>query len=61
MPAVRKHEEAFQTEQQSKNCDKGERVHHDATLLEERVKFFAPGEFLRVGNRILDGLVLQNI
>ena len=61
MPAVAEHQEAFQAKQQRENRHQHERVHHDTALPEERLEFLAPGKFLRVGNRVLDRLVLQYV
>ena len=61
VPAVSEHQEAFQAKQQGKDCHQCERVHHNTALLEESLEFFLQGEFLRFGNRVLDGLVLQNV
>ena len=61
MSAEREHQEAFQAKEQGKDCHQGQGVHHNATLLKESLQFFVPGQFLSVGDRILDSLILQNI
>ena len=61
MSTVSQHQETFQAKEQCKDSHKRKRIHHDSALLEERLEFLVPSKFLCIGNRILDGLVLQNI
>ena len=61
MSTVSQHQEPFQAKEQRKDCHESKRIHHDSALLEERLEFLVPGKFLRIGNGVLDCLVLQNI
>ena len=61
MSAESQYQEAFQAKEQRKDRHQHERVHHDTALLEEFLELFSHREFLGIGNRILDCLILEHI